>query len=167
MCGAPALHRENVRVNKRKLECLGLMKTLLCCLGLLGAMGSPDLYAKEVAWTRGVHQTAVEAYLQTHVAKVSRSGGQVVLCGDGDVFTVKHAGQNITGFSDRIVLRQEGDSFVANFGAGEKVNTVLTLVRADAGRVELRYRVMDSRGGALRIDEGAVYLAVARARAGA
>ncbi len=96
------------------------MKTLLCCLGLLGAMYSPGLYAKEVARTCGVHQTALENYLQTHVAKVSRSGGQVVIFGDGDVFTVKHAGQNIMGFSDRIVLRQEGDSFVANFGAWEK-----------------------------------------------
>ncbi|WP_153811288.1 hypothetical protein [Terrimicrobium sacchariphilum] len=141
------------------------MKSLLGCLGLLAAMCLPSLHSEEIARTRGVHQAAVADYLQAHIAKVSRSGDRVVLGGDGEVFAVKGDKQNITGFSDRIVLRQAGDSFVANFGASEGVNTVLTLVKVDTGRVELRYRVMDSRRGGLRIDEGAVSLAVARSGA--
>lgn len=143
------------------------MKTLLCCLGLLAAMCLPGLHAEEIARTCGVRRAAVEAYLQAHIANVSLVGNRMVLCGDGSVFAVKGEGQNITGFSDRIVLRRAGDSFVANFDAEEGVNTVLTLVEAGAGRVELRYRVLDSRRGGLQIDEGTVYLAVSRACAGA
>lgn len=143
------------------------MKTLICCLGLLAAVYLPGLEAADVARTQGVHQVAVEAYLQAHVAKVSRSSGRVVLCGDGEVFTVDQRKQTITGFSDRIVLRQAGDSFAANFGAGEGVNTVLTLVKADASRIELRYRVIDSRDGAVRMDEGTVFLPTVKTGAGA
>jgi len=143
------------------------MKSLLCALGLLAAVCLPSLHSEEIARTRGVYQAAVADYLQAHIAKVSRSGDRVVLCGDGEVFAVKGDGSNVAGFSDRIVLAHAGDSFVANFGAKERVNTVLTLVKTDAGRLELRYRVMDSRGGGLQIDEGAVFLAMERAGAGA
>ncbi|PTX99168.1 hypothetical protein DB345_01985 [Spartobacteria bacterium LR76] len=144
-----------------------LVKTLLCCLGLLAAMCLPGLHAEEIIRTCGVRRAAVEAYLHAHIANVSLVGSRVVPCGDGAVFAVEGEGQNSTGFSDRIVLRREGDSFVANFGPRDGVNTVLSQVKADAGRVELRYRVLDSRRGGLQVDEGAVYLAVSRACAGA
>lgn len=138
------------------------MKTLLCCLGLLTAMCLPGLSAAETVRTRGQYQAGVSDYLQAHVAKVSLSGNRVVLHGDGEVFALKGDKQNITGFSELIVLHQAGDSFVANFGAREGVNTILTLIKADASRIELRYRVMGARSGALRMDEGTIILPAAK-----
>ncbi len=128
-------------------------------------MWLPGLPAAETAWTRGLYQAGVSDYLKAHVAKVSRSENRVVLRGDGEVFALKGDKQNITGFSDRIVLHQAGDSFVANFGAREGVNTVLTLVKAEAARIELRYRVLYSRDGTLRMDEGTVFLPAVKAGA--
>lgn len=112
--------------------------------------------------TQGRYRAEVSDYLRAHVVQVDRSGERVVLVGDGGIFAVRQEKQSIAGFSDRIVLNRAGDSFIASFGAKERVNTVLSLVKADAAGIELRYRVMDGRSGVLRMDEGTVILPMAK-----